>query len=639
MLNVLRDNFKARPYLKGLLLIVAISFVGYLGSMFECGGGAPAGEDWAARVNGRVIPTSAFINAARSIDQNYREMLGEGYERFREQLRIGDMAMQTLVEREIVLQDAERLGLAVSNQDIADRIRSDPNLQDSGGQFIGAERYRQAIGRFPGGVAAYEKLVGQDLMVERWVDLVTQPVVVSDDELEQAYRKRSERTSLSYLVVTSADQQVDTKASAEEEQAWYDAHQDAYRRGEGRRIRYLIVDRESQRPQVQVTDDEIRKIYETNQANYTHAEQRRARHILFRIEPNAPDEEKQRARRKAEETLERLRKGEDFAELARTLSQDTASAKLGGDLGFFSRGRMVPRFEEAAFGTAVGQLAPVVETDFGFHVIQVMEAQDAGVTPLEEVQAEIRRQRELARSQELAQAAAERLRGEIGSGERMQQMAEKEGIELHSRVVERGERLGDIGASPEFVEQVFQLGVGALGPALPVASGIALVTVDEVVPPSVAPLAEVRSQVRADLLNERAHAAAQAAAERALRLQGGPTQAAVALHLELRKADDVAPGAYLQGTGGSSSEIEQRLFGDRAQIGERGVVRVPSGAMIYEITGRKSFERQGFEQAKEQLRAELSTARRDQYRKAIIDHLRQQQQVEVNQDTMQRVGG
>ena len=144
-------------------------------------------------------------------------------------------------------------------------------------------------------------------------------------------------------------------------------------------------------PTIKVSDEEVANYYNEHPDQFVSDEQVHARHILIRVEPEADDAAKEAARLKAEQAHERAAAGADFAELARELS-DGPSAPNGGDLGFFSKDRMVPAFSEAAFALEPGQISPVVQTNFGYHVIKVEERRPAGTVPLDEAQDPIRRQ-------------------------------------------------------------------------------------------------------------------------------------------------------------------------------------------------------------------------------------------------------
>jgi peptidyl-prolyl cis-trans isomerase C len=143
---------------------------------------------------------------------------------------------------------------------------------------------------------------------------------------------------------------------------------------------------------VTITEEDLKKYYAANEKKYTDPEQVKARHILIKVAAGAPEEEKKKAKEKAEGLLKRLKAGEDFSKLAEEFSEDPSSKKKGGDLGFFPRGRMVKPFEETAFSLKAGQMSGLVETQFGYHIIKMEDRKEAKVKPLEEVREAVKTQ-------------------------------------------------------------------------------------------------------------------------------------------------------------------------------------------------------------------------------------------------------
>jgi peptidyl-prolyl cis-trans isomerase C len=141
-----------------------------------------------------------------------------------------------------------------------------------------------------------------------------------------------------------------------------------------------------------ITDNEIKEYYDTYTDKFSTPEQVRARHILIRIPPDSPDAEKEKAKDKIRAALDRIRKGEDFAKIAAEISEDSVTQGKGGDLGFFSRGKMVKAFEDAAFSLKPGQVSDIVETLFGYHIIKVEDYKEAYQKPFESVKDSIRSQ-------------------------------------------------------------------------------------------------------------------------------------------------------------------------------------------------------------------------------------------------------
>ncbi|MBA7602309.1 Chaperone SurA [subsurface metagenome] len=166
---------------------------------------------------------------------------------------------------------------------------------------------------------------------------------------------------------------------------------------------------------VNITEEDARKYYSENQQQFEIPEQVRASHILIKPDTSDPNVEpalaKAAAKAKAEELLKQIKDGDDFAELALANSGCPSSAR-GGDLGFFSRGRMVPAFDKAAFALEVGQVSDIVETQFGYHIIKVTDRKDASTTMFEQAKDDILKLLTQTRQAELAEEYIESLKAQ-----------------------------------------------------------------------------------------------------------------------------------------------------------------------------------------------------------------------------------
>jgi peptidyl-prolyl cis-trans isomerase D len=635
MLNVMRDNLR---HLKWVLLIVAASMLLYLGAFLDPRSRRGATADWAAKVDGEQIPSDEFLRAARQQDDYYRRLLGQQYDTVKKNIKVGSQAIQSLVDRKIMLAEAKAMGLSATKDEISREIVDSPNFRDASGHFVGKERYTEYIEQsFDGGVPAFEQQLADDIVARKWLGVMTASATVTDADVEKAWRDKNVRAAYDYVVVPVSAVNFEAAVSPAEVAAWYDAHKDDYKRPESRKIKFIVIDRASLLGKVKLTDEEVRADYDAHMAEYQHPEQRHARHILFKLPAGAGDADKRSVHDLAASVLARAQKGEDFATLARTMSADTASAAKGGDLGWFGKGQMVKPFDDAVFSTPPGQFAPVVETPYGFHVIQVLEERPAGAVPFDEVKDGIRKRLELQRAQDLAVAEGRRLRGEIKTAADLDSVAAKEHLKVEERVVSADDRAGDLGPSPEFWAALSALPAGEVTDPVGIARGLAVVACTAVLPPSVPPLAEVTERVKTDVLNARGRAAALAAARRivaAPSLEAG----AKALKLETKKSGDVAPGAPVPGAG-ISPELDHALFDPRTIVGATGAVETPGGAVAYVVTRHDAFDAARFAMDKASLREQLLKQRRDEMMQGIVESLRQKHAVEVNQAMVDSVNG
>jgi peptidyl-prolyl cis-trans isomerase C len=159
---------------------------------------------------------------------------------------------------------------------------------------------------------------------------------------------------------------------------------------------------------INLTDKDYEAYYNTHKKEFENPEMVRARHILVAVKPNATEDEKKAAKKKADELLDKAKKGEDFAKLASENSDDPGSKAKGGDLGFFTTGSMVGKFEQAAFGLKPGEMSDVVETEFGYHIIKCEERKAAEQQPYEAVKEQVKAKASQAIQQERLNAFLEK---------------------------------------------------------------------------------------------------------------------------------------------------------------------------------------------------------------------------------------
>ena len=196
MLNVFRENLK---HLKWVLLAVVASFILTIFAVWGggIGSGTPSSDTapWAARVGGQVIGVQAFQREARNLEYTYRQILGSQFEQQRSYLRVGQMAINRLVDRELLAREASKAGLKVSDQEVAEAIMKDPSFQQNG-VFIGKERYEQIFRSNQVQLEEYEQQVQQELLLGKIRSVVEDSVAIGDSELREQYSRQNEKISI-----------------------------------------------------------------------------------------------------------------------------------------------------------------------------------------------------------------------------------------------------------------------------------------------------------------------------------------------------------------------------------------------------------------------------------------------------------
>jgi peptidyl-prolyl cis-trans isomerase D len=297
---------------------------------------------------------------------------------------------QQMVQQQILLTEAGRLGISANNDDVVKFLRSGPTGETlfPNGKFIGEQAYTNLVNeRLNMSVPDFEEQVRQQIIIERLKDYITAGVSVGDQEVRDTYRKQNIKIKFDYAVISGDDLRKTINPSDTELEAFFKRNSARYARAvpEQRAISYFAFTPEQLPGGIpQPTQQEISDYYTQHQSEYQVPEQARSRHILIKVDANADAKTVAAAKAKAEDIANQLRHGGNWTELAKKDSDDPGSKDSGGELGFSQRGRMVPEFDQAIFSNPIGQIA-VVKSQFGFHVVQVEERQTAHTQSLGEV--------------------------------------------------------------------------------------------------------------------------------------------------------------------------------------------------------------------------------------------------------------
>jgi peptidyl-prolyl cis-trans isomerase D len=401
MLRILRQG--QRWIMAFVIVFIGGVFVVFFGpgNPFGRRGGPAAGA--VLEVGDRSYDNYDLDRMYRLQARQYQKMLGEDFEQKIGRDRLTDMAAQSLLQQALLAEEAERLGIRVSEDELRALVRSIPIFQDQPGQpGSGKATYDRYVQQEYGSHGAFNRSLRDEILAQKAARLITRTAAVSEAEARDAVRLQHEEVELALVVLDPAKPPGEVEVTDEQ-------------------VKELLAKDEAR----------VRKAYETQSRRFHVPERVRARHILFRVKPDAPPDQVEAARKKAEEALAAIRGGADFATVARERSEDPSTKDKGGELGFFSRGQMVKPFEEAAFALAPGQVSDVVRTDFGFHLIQVEAKEPPKDQSFEEVRETLAR--ELLR-QDAGKAAvrkeAESLAAAVKQGKSLEDAAREDGLTL-----------------------------------------------------------------------------------------------------------------------------------------------------------------------------------------------------------------
>jgi peptidyl-prolyl cis-trans isomerase D len=597
-------------------------------------------SDQVAQVNGRGISVLDFRTAYQRQVNVYRQAYGSNIsEQLLKQLGFEQQVLQQLVNEQAMLAEAGRLGMTVTDEEVRQRILSMPDFQ-ANGQFVGEAQYQAMLNRAqpPMSTSEFEAALRRQMLVEKLRAVVTDWVAVTDAEADAEYARRNEKVKVQLVHFSSTAFLSQVSATEAEVAAYYEAHKQNYRVGERRKIRYVLVDTDTLRKTIIVPSREVDRYYNDNIELFSTPEQVRASHILFKTEgKNEAD-----VRAAADKVLVEAKAGKDFAELAKKYSQDESNAKLGGDLDYFSRGRMLPAFEDAAFGVEKPGLLPdLVKTTYGFHIIKVVDKKAGTTRSFDEVKAQIHDQLAGERAQRQADAKAADLAKKISKAADLDTVARANGL----RIEETGYFAADepiltLGASQQVSGAVFALAEGSVSAPLPVGRGYAIAAVSGRQDPSIPKLEDVKDKVRNDVLREKAaRAAADKAAAISTPLKSAPDFAAAAKKagLEAKTSELVARGTALPDVG-VNAQVEQAVFS--LPIGTVSApIPTPDGTTIAKVLERKNVTPAEIAASRESTRQDLVDDRRNEFFTSYMAKARQRMKIDLNRDVIDRITG
>jgi len=606
-----------KAWLKWSLAIVVAAFVLlYVPSFLRPTGVGAAPSDVLVTVNDRPVTVRDYTTAYQTQVLNLQSAYGAAIdEQMLRQLGIAQQVLDQLVNNQSVLAEADRLGLRISDAEVAERIQRMPGFRENG-QFVGPTRYRQILQlqRPPMQPNEFEQIVREQLLAEKLQAAVTGWTVVSDEDVDQEYRRRNEKVQLEVTVFTADLFRASIQPTDAELAAHFEADPGRYRLPEKRRVRYLAVEADQYRTTVTVTPEEVQARYTANSAVYSTPEQTRARHILFRVE--ADDEAAVRA--EAEGVLARVKAGEDFATLAREYSDDSSSAE-GGDLGYFGRGAMVPEFDEVAWALAPGETSDLVRTSFGFHIIKVEDRRPASTRPLDEVRPQIEEQLRGEKAQAEAMRIAQDMAGAIQTPDDLDRVASEHGLTVRdSGLFAENEALAGLGLAPAVASEVFGMEQGQVSGLLRTPSAFVFAALEEIAPSRVPTLDEVRDRVRDDVIEAQAidEARTRASTLASQTSQAGFAAAARRAGVEVVTTDLVTRGSSYPQIGASPA-LDAAVFG--LAVGQTSApVSTGDAVVVARVTNREDVDPEALETERDSLLDELTQTRQGTFFSAYM---------------------
>jgi peptidyl-prolyl cis-trans isomerase D len=510
MFDFVRNNTKM---MMGLLFLLIIpSFV-----MFGMDGYTRFNDQGAvvAHVDGNKINQADWDNAHKREIERIRAQMPNVDSKMFDSPEARYATLDRMVQDQVLVAAAKKLQLTTSDARLARELQQNPAIASLRGPDgkLDMERYRQLVGSQGLSPEMFEAQVRNDLSTRQVMQGFQSSAFTSQAQAGVGLNAYFQRRDVQIQRFSTAEFLSKVQVSEDDVKAYYQSNAASFKSPESADVEYLVLDVESVRQNITVNEADLKTYYEQNVQKMAAKEERRASHILINAPKDASAADKQKAKTKAQELLEQVRKKPAaFAELAKQNSQDPGSASKGGDLEFFPRGAMVKPFEDAAFALKKSEISEVIESDFGYHIILLTDIKIPKTKSFEEMrpemEAELKKQQAQRKFAELAETFTN---GVYEQAESLKPVAERLKLTVQkASQVTRNPAQGVKGplANPKFLQALFSEDATQKRrntEAVEIApSTLAAGHVVSYTPAATRPLADVKDQVRKQLEQERA---------------------------------------------------------------------------------------------------------------------------------------
>lgn len=637
MLKFMRKNASS-AWIKATFLTIIVVFV------FWGVGGMVGGDrvDVVASVNGRTITPQEVQRVYNNLVAAYRNLSPQGVSpEVLEALNLRQRALDEIIRVTLLRQEAERLGLTASDEEVREAILNLPDFRQQ--ERFDPQLYRRLLQYSRVTPGEFEESQREQLLVRKVQELMAVGVYVGDDELYRQFAFDTQRVAVRFLRLRADDFLALAEVSDADLATYFADHKEQYREPERVRIELATYAASTVGSAVAIDDAAVEQYYADRAFVFQTPEQVRARHILFRVDPGAGPEGVAKARAAAGAARARAQGGEDFGALAQELSEDEATKASGGDLGFFARNQMVKPFEDAAFALAPGAISDPVQSQFGVHVIKVEEKAAPRTQPLDEVRATIVAKLRDERAEQLRRERAAADRDAAQQGAALAQLAEKSGVPFSATALfATTDPIPGVGRQAELSAAIAATAPGDVGGVVDAPEASYVFRLVERSPSRIPELAEIRDRV---LEAARKDNAAQRARERATalleRLKLSPDIDALAT-AESLAVSDTEPFTRAESVVPGLGPVTAAFMDDVMALTAEH--RVPDA--VYDVAGdsvvvvfkeRPAIDEAAFAAQKETLRQQAVERRRREVLEQFIAGLQAQAKIELQPGALSRV--
>ncbi len=468
-----------------------------------------------AKVNGEPILSRDFF---KTYQQEYERLLKQRPDLSGEDLKnlgLKKLVFNEMVNQLILTQEADKLGIVVSTEELRKKITSMDAFKNKDKVFD-PQRYKMVLSANNLTPMEFETLVKKDLRIKKLKELITSSISVTDREVKDLYEFIMREAKLKYVLFDPKNYRDKVKLNDKEIKEYYKEHKNDFKEPEKIQIQYIKITPDTISPLIKVSEEEIKKYYTENKSKFFVPEERKVAHILIKIAKD--DKDGKKAKKKIMDILKKIKKGADFAKMAKKYSEGP-SAKNGGDIGWIKKGETVKKFEELAFSLKKGEVGGPIKTIFGYHIIKVEDIRAAHYKSLEEAKDEIRNTIAREKAMDKIEEFLDKTLDIVFNSNDLKKAAHKVGLEVvTSKLLSKKDIKDTFNIKDQDVEQLFLMENNKIyDTPIIIKNGYLIVKKIKDVPARIKKLDEVKDEIVDILKTQKARLIAKKEAEKVLK--------------------------------------------------------------------------------------------------------------------------
>ena len=629
---------KKRDLVKKYLLIFFLGIVSL--SMVVVMAPLPSGDTSTPQGNVLASIGGNTITSA-NLDQAIRDRFKNSPMGFDNRMipMVAPSVLDQMVIEQVLVQQAAKMGVEVSDQELLRTFRTIPWLYPDG-NFVGADHAADLVAQNTGkSLTQFESMLRDSLLEEKIRNIVTDGVQVTPAEVQTQFRQRNTKAKIDYVLFDPSQFLKDVQVTPEALETFFKKDPTHYKLPEQRMVKYVVIDPDQVRAQVKVEESDLRQYYSQHLSDYRVPDRVKVAHILFKTTGKTPAEVAT-IEKTAADVLNQIRAGGNFGDLAKKYSEDS-TAQAGGELGWLVHGQTVAEFDSMAFSLKPGDVSGLVKTTYGFHILKIEDKQVAHLQSFDEVKGsildELTKQRVADAQDRIAGSLELQLKA---NPQQFEDIAHKVGLETkQTPLFKYNQPVPDLGKTDAFENLAFQLRLNEVGTPISVPKGEAIIQVVQIVPEHAPVLDEVRAQVEEDYRHAQSVTLAQDKARKLADLAKAEDfdKAAKSLGLTAKESNDFSQNEYVEGVG-SGTQLSAAFTLNPGQVSD--VISAGTNQVLFKVVSHMPPNEADFAAQRDQITEELLDQKRDLqfeiYRLNLKEQLIRSGKLKLNDDGMRK---